>query len=207
MYTENVKKIFEQDIRDKRKAGSGAFHMRGKGVRNGFSGAIRTPYHFMSTKERKQLNSKVVTYNMYETVITREEFELKDKETQKAMMLKWRELYPNTHVMKEMGITGNATFARIVDDLGLPKKLRRGGRKPGAVNRSVKAEVATTPVSTAEVVTKQIEPVKLIINGLALEYHGTYEATAINKILTKISLLLEDEPNKFEIHISVTERD
>lgn len=206
MYTENVEKLFQQDIREKKRAASGAFHMRGKGVRNGFSGAIRTPYHFMSNKEKKQLNGEVRTYNMYETVITREEFELKDKETQRAMMLKWREMYPNGHIMNEMGITGNATFAKIVNQLDLPKKLRRGGRKPGTINKSVKAEVALIPVPTPEVVNKQTEPVTLIINGLALEYHGTYEAEAINKILTKVQILLEGEENKFEIHISVVER-
>jgi hypothetical protein len=87
MYHENVEKLFQQDIREKKRAASGAFHMRGKGVRNGFSGAIRTPYHFMSNKEKKQLNGEVRTYNMYETIIPKNEFDLKDRETQRNMMM------------------------------------------------------------------------------------------------------------------------
>lgn len=204
MYTENVEKIFYQDIRDKRKSSSGAFHKKGHGVISKSNAALRTPYHFMSNKERKKLNSEVVTTFMYETVITRNEFELKDKETQKAMMLKWRELYSNAHIMKEMGITGNATFAKIVNDLELPKKLYRKGRK-AAKPKTEQLSLDAVKESTQEMVISNV-PSKLIMNGLALEYNGTYEAEAINKILTKVQLLLDGEVNKFEVHISVVER-
>ena len=56
---ENIERIFQDDIRDKRKAGSGAFHMRGKGVRHGFNGALRTPSFFMKTKEKKKLTERL----------------------------------------------------------------------------------------------------------------------------------------------------
>jgi len=46
-----VERIFNDDVRDKRKAGSGSFHRRGKGVKHGMSGALKTPSFYMSTIE------------------------------------------------------------------------------------------------------------------------------------------------------------
>src|SRR4051794_2157320 len=90
-----VERIFNDDIREKRKAGSGSFHRRGKGVKHGMSGALRTPSFYMSNKEKKKLNGEVTVTYMYETLIPFNEFDLKDTETQKAMLTRWREIYDN----------------------------------------------------------------------------------------------------------------
>ena len=85
-------RMFHDDIQDKKRAGRGVFSRVGKGVKHTIRG-VKTPYDFMSTKERKKLNSEVREFNMYENILTREEFETKDRETQRAMLIKWRELY------------------------------------------------------------------------------------------------------------------
>lgn len=51
-----IERLFQDDIREKRKTGSGSFHKRGKGVKHGLSGALKTPYHYMKTKEKNKLN-------------------------------------------------------------------------------------------------------------------------------------------------------
>ena len=133
---ENIERFLREDIQEKKKAGRGVFSMRGKGVKHGFSGALKTPYYYMSNKEKKKLDGEVKVSNMYETVIPFREFELKDQETKKAMLIRWREIYPNTKIMKEMGLN-NTDYYKLIGDLEIPKKPRTGGARPKVKNKTV----------------------------------------------------------------------
>lgn len=194
MYTESIERIFYEDIKEKRKAGSGSFHKKGKGVKHRMNG-IKTAYDFMKPKERKKLNGEVQVSNMYETILNRAEFELKDEETQRRMLTRWRELYSNKKIMKEMGFTANATYAKLINTLGIEKKRRMN---PVKSKKQELVIVEQKPV--------QEQPIKLISTGLNLDYNGEYDAEAINKILTKLQLLIDGELNKFLINISISER-
>lgn len=113
-------RMFHEDIQDKKKTGRGVFSRTGKGVKHTMRG-IKTPYDFMSTREKKKLNSEVRKFNMYETIINKEDFFEKDKDTQRALMIKWRELYENGEIMAEMGIRGNNTFHKLMKELDVPQ--------------------------------------------------------------------------------------
>ena len=121
-------RMFQEDIQEKKKIGRGSFNRRGKGVKHVMRG-IKTPYDFMSTKEKKKLNSEVRSFNMYETILTKEEFDTKDQETQKALLTKWRELYDNMEIMMGMGIRGNNAYHRLIKELEIPPKKRGGAMK------------------------------------------------------------------------------
>lgn len=218
--TENIERLFQEDIREKRKAGSGSFHKRGKGVKHGISGALKTPYHYMKTKERNALNGEVEVTNMYSSILTWDEWNLKDKETQKILMTKWREIYSNQKIMEQLQVGRNKhfnaqSFADIVNDLGCPPKIR-GGSKPkkqrNASITAVKETKSPTLLEFAEVadqlefeVPKQDIKQILITKGLHLEYNGEFDPEQLSKIFTKLQLLIEGEPNKFKISLSLTE--
>jgi hypothetical protein len=215
-YYENIEKLFFEDVREKKKTGRGAFHMRGKGVKHGFNGALRTPYHFMKTKEKKKLDGEVVSYNMYETILHKDEFFLKDEATQKMLLTRWREIYDNDVIVNAMGIYKSVYF-KLAKDLDVPKKPR-GGVQPRtgktkkkkapkfvAINESTITDLPQTQL-TMEVEDKPKLEQKLITTGLHLEYNGDYDAEQISKIFTKLQLLVEGETNKFNLAISVTER-
>ena len=205
-----------QEVREKKKIGNGSFHMRGKGVKHGSNQALRTPFYFLSNKEKKNLNGEVESYNMFTTIIPYNEFKLKDDETQKNLLTKWREVYENDKIMGDMGI-GNKTYFEIVTRLELPKKPR-GGNKRGPYNRKATAKKAeskkekteqiempiNSPVIQAETPAPQIQ--KIISKGLYLEYNGEYSAEELNKLFTKLQLLVDGEPNKFNISLSLTEK-
>ena len=57
------------------------------------------------------------------TLIPFNEFNLKDTETQKALLTKWREVYDNASIRSELGIS-NKAFYDLVADLEIPKKRR-----------------------------------------------------------------------------------
>lgn len=217
-YKENIEKLFMEEVREKKKTGTGAFHMRGRGVKNGFNGALRTPYHFMKTKERNKLNGEVETYNMFTTIIPREEFFLKDLETQKDLLIKWREIFDNDKIKGEMGIS-NKTYFDLVNELQLPKK-RRGGSTNVQKGRLKKQAQKQTKVSNnLQFELPQLDSIqpestippethiqKIITEGLYLEYNGDFDSDALNKLFTKLQLLIDGESNKFNISLSLTEK-
>lgn len=211
-----IERLLLDDIREKKRAGRGSFAKTGKGgERAGVRGGLKTPYDFMKTKERKKLNGEVERYNMYETIITKEEFELKDKETQKAMLLRWRDIYPNGKIMDEMGIKSSGAFHNIIQSLDIPRKTRHGGvRKTNPTGTTPKPknkkELVTVPEQAPENTTPIVnnfvqQPVKLITNGLHLEYNGNYTSDQINRIFTKLQLLVDGEENNFNIELRITE--
>lgn len=191
VYKENIEKLFKEEIREKKKTGTGAFHMRGKGVKHGFNGALRTPYHFMKTKERNKLNGEVETFNMFTTIIPYKEFELKDPETQKELLIKWREVFDNDKIMGEMHIS-NKRYFDLVNDFKLPKKPRGGAVNPkkGKIKKAAmeKPQISNNlefefSESTESIPKVQPEPQiqKIITKGLYLEYNGEYDAEADRK--------------------------
>lgn len=119
----NIERFFNEQIREQRKAGSGAFHRRGKGVKHGMRSALLTPFYFMKNKDKKKLNGEVMVYNMYETIIPKEEFFLKEEALQKTMLTRWREIFDNHTIRTQLGMT-NKDFYDLVNELGIPKKNR-----------------------------------------------------------------------------------
>ena len=177
---------------------------RGKGVKHGISGALRTSYYFMKPKERKQLNGEVKVFNMNE-ILSKEEFYSMDEETQKMLLTRWREVYQNKDILSEMGISSN-TLSKLLRDLEIPSKPR-GGNKAGARKSKAKTQIPqieNTPIESPKI-EAPLKPI-LITNGLNLEYNGEFDAEHISKVFTKLQLLIEGEENKFNVSISITER-
>lgn len=219
--SENIERIFQDEIREKRKAGNGVFSRRGKGVKHGISGALKTPYHYMTKKERNALNGAVEVSNVYTSILDWEEWCTRDKETQKLLMTKWREIYPNQTIMDQLQVGrdkhfNSQSFADIVNGLGCPTKLR-GGSKPKTERKKKSVaitsiqeksptllELAESPQLEFEVPQQEIKQV-LITKGLYLEYNGEYDQDQLSKIFTKLQLLIDGEPNKFKISLSLSE--
>jgi hypothetical protein len=197
--------------------------MRGKGVKHGISGAFRTPSYFMTNKEKKLLNGKVETFNMYETIISIEEFKQKDEQMQKAMLTKWREVHDNLKIRKELGIS-NKAFYDLVAELEIPKKRRvdtakRAGRAKDVKPQTKQAQITKAPqknlLELVEEAVKEesklfkeesaeITPV-LVSNGITFNYNQISDIETLNRILTKCQLLMDGEPHKFRLEISMTE--
>ena len=223
--TEDIEKIFIDEIREKKRTGRGAFAMRGKGVKHGMSGALKTPYHFMSNKERKKLDGEVTVANMYETIVSWKEFELKDKETQRNLLTRWREIYPNQKIMDDLGQGmgkkfNSQSYSDLVNSLGCPPKTRGGSkyRKAGITKKekvvSISPQVSMLEIETEEKASPglklpeiQQETIKtmLVTNGLHLEYNGTYDIDSLSRLFTKLQLLIDGETSKYHISISLSE--
>jgi hypothetical protein len=133
MSRNEVEYLLWSDNRYKKMVGSNIFS-RVSTRKGGSRQPLRTPYYFMSNKEKKQLNGKVVTFNMYETILPKHEFEKLDKNTQKLAMTKWRENFKKAEIIKGLGVSSQ-TYYKMLDELGIPKEEAR-------VNRYEKREVS-----------------------------------------------------------------
>ena len=212
MKTWEIERLFNDDIRDKRKTGSGVFHRRGKGVKHGISGALRTPSYYMSNKEKKKLNGEVKVTRMYDTIIPIDEFRLKDEETQKHMLIRWREIYNNTQIKTGLGIA-NSPYYKLVDELDLPKKIRgvkKGGKKAPRKSKPIivspELDLFELPEEPKEKEIEQETPKPILLTkGLHLEYNGTYDVEALSKIFTKLQLIVDGDTNKYNISLSLSE--
>ena len=209
-----IERLFNEDVREKRKTGNGVFHRRGKGVKHGISGALRTPSYYMSNKEKKKLNGEVTVKWMYDTLISIDEFRLKDEETQKNMLVRWREIYDNSQIKKGLGIA-NSPYYKLVEELNVPKKIR--GVKKGDKKAPRKAKVVpTSPQLSLEIELEpeakkeiQAEVVKtmLVSKGLHLEYNGKYDVDALNRLFTKLQLIIDGDTCNYNISLSLSEVD
>jgi hypothetical protein len=204
MKTWEIEKFLKEDIREKKKIGSGAFHMRGKGVRHGFNGALRTPYHFLKEKDRKKLSGEVETFNMFETIIPLKEFRLKTEEQQKNLLIKWREIYPTKLIKEQMGIS-NKPFYDLLAELKIETDKRKSNGEKIRKAKIKSADFSPPPLLSLEE-TPKMDPIKIISSGLHLEYNGSYDSDQLNKIFTKLQLLTDGEESKFVLSLSISER-
>ena len=201
-YQSEAAKLFQNEVREKKRTASGVHHKTGK---NGYVGTMRFPSDIMSRSEkmRYRRNGKVMTTNMYEEIMTVEAFEDLETYEQKNRLQYWRNTYTNKEITEKMGIS-NKRFYDFVKDLDLPKAPRIDREKPrkAAAKKihSDQAEKITPPAPVAAIAVEE-KPIaqEVIIDGLHLVFNGSYKAEIIQKMFSKIDMLLEDEEDEFYI--------
>jgi hypothetical protein len=206
--------LFEQEVREKKNQAYLNKARTGKrGASKGRKG-MNTPFDSMSLKEKRKLNGEVVVSNMYETILAWTDFELKDEETQRNLLTRWREIYPNTKIMSDLSIGreksfNTQSFADLVNGLKCPPKRKAissgTSRRAKTKTPAIQEQAPVLELSSMEETVQQA-PVQLITQGLHLDYNGEYSAEQLSKIFTKLQLLTDGEDNKFVVAISISER-
>ncbi|WP_366922111.1 helix-turn-helix domain-containing protein [Metallumcola ferriviriculae] len=97
-----VQYIFEQDIKDKKRIGTGVFSKTGK---KGYVGKMRTPYDLMSAQEKRQLNTnKVVTYSVYDTIMSYDDFKTLDELERTRILAEYLKRFSRKKISEEWGV-------------------------------------------------------------------------------------------------------
>ncbi|MFJ8247269.1 hypothetical protein [Peribacillus asahii] len=122
----SIQKIFNDEVRQKKRIGSNIFS-RASTRKGGSKQALRTPYFYMSQKERKQLNGEVVVFNMND-ILDYSIFKEKEPSEQKKLMEYWREKYKIGDIQDKLGISHN-TFYKILDRLDIARDRRTNSKK------------------------------------------------------------------------------
>ena len=226
--------LFETEVREKKnqaynnRAKTGA--KGGSRSRKGMS----TPYDFMSKSEKQKLNGEVEIFNMNTTILPIEEFKLKDEQMQRTMLTAWREIYDNMKIRTELGVS-NKAFYDLVAELNIPKKTRIESKKRTGRPKTTTPEVKETknkdlsaktlkdfmevadqaeleflkesiPVTTLPAESKEdTGQTELVTQGITFNYDQISDIDTLNRILTKCQLLMDGEPHKFRLQISMSE--
>lgn len=114
---DNIEKMFFQEVREKKKIGNN-IHSRVATRKGNGNRALKTPYYFMSRKERKKLNGKVISFNMNE-IVDYEKFKSFSDRDQKELLLTWRKNYMSKDIQDKMGIS-RTIFYRLLKKFDIP---------------------------------------------------------------------------------------
>ena len=141
-YREDVTKIFHQDIREKKSAGTGAFKRKGKGVKHGMRG-IRFPSDSLTAAQKRKLSGEVIVVSGLGVKLKIDEFKSHDVQKQKEIMEHWRKLYASRDIQEFLGIDKNVYYKilydlDIIEKSGTPgKKYERSGKLPNATKEDI----------------------------------------------------------------------
>lgn len=97
-----IRKMFYEDVAEKKRIGSNVFRRTGKGSPYaGVPGGVR-----FSQKKYKpyEKNSKVETVNIYNQILSIDKFNEYDKENQREMLISWLIKYSRSMIAEKMGI-------------------------------------------------------------------------------------------------------
>ena len=202
----DIEDIFAEDIKRK-KQDTASLRAATKHKRLG-KGSMKTPSDLMSKKERKEhmKAGEVVTTNLFDNIITLEEFEALEEHEQRNRLAYWRTKYSNKEIMNQMGKLSNVKYYKIVADLGLPKAIRTNtGEK--IVRKAALKQLEAPADAIKSDLELEVPPIqRIIINGLNLEFNGTYKPETIIKQLLKFGALLEDEDDNFYIELKLMQK-
>jgi hypothetical protein len=220
-YFSEAEKLFNQEVRDKKRTASGVHSKAGK---NGYVGKMLFPSDIMPRKEKikHRKAGKVMISNLYEEILPIEEFEKLEVYEQKNRLAYWRNVYSNKEITDGMGIWNNKYY-KIVAELELPKAPRinrEAPRKAKAIKVKEKQEKAiavnSSPIEAPEAKpepemklkpeTKPEAVQEILVNGIHLVFNGTYSPELIQKKLSKFELMLEDETDDFYIELKLVQK-
>jgi hypothetical protein len=199
-----AEKLFYNDVREKKKAANGVHYKTGL---KGFVGKMRFPSDIMSRKDKYNYRKagRVMTTNMYDEILTIDEFDQLETHEKKNRMAYWRNERSNKEILKGMGIS-NKKYYDIVAELDLPK----APRAPRSTNKSEKAKSNTNTPSRVEKQQERTpeaaEVQEILVDGLHLVYHGTKQPEEIQRQLKKFIALLEEETDEYYFELKLMQK-
>jgi hypothetical protein len=200
--------IFYQEIREKKKETAllrTATQHRRLGAKK-----VLFATDLMSRKEKLKHTKagKVMTTNMYEDILPIAEFEKLEDYEKRNRLQYLRSVKSAKEIQAAMG-TNSKRYYEIIKELDLPKAPRtKSGAAPrkAAIRRKEPAAVAIQSQLELETPAPP-EPVqKIIIDGLNLEFNGTFTAEQIIKQFLKFGALLEGEDDKYYIELRLQQK-
>lgn len=199
--------LFDQEVREKKREVSNQRSRTGSRGGSSSRKGVRTPSDYMTKKEISNLSSEVSVKNLFDLLLSKQEFEAYPEPKQKEILTRWREIYPNSKIMESLEIKAQGTFNSLLERLDVPKKRswsRKGKAAPKKGDTMAKSAelLAADPVPDPELVKMDIT----ILDGLDLKYNGCYNSDQLGKILTKLQLLIDGEENEFAVSISLQEK-
>jgi hypothetical protein len=195
MRKNDIEKLFNQDVRDKKVAARG---VHGQASKRGFVGKVYTPSDFLDGRSKKgrtyRGTGKVEVWNMYEEIISYEKFQELDQEKQREILIKYQDKFSVDEICEAWGLN-QYHYYKIVKELDLPPRKKKLFKKTKQKKEQKSAE------QTSETSEKTMVPIQ---SAISINLNGTYQAEEAAKYLEKLAFLLADMQEKeVEIKLSI----
>ncbi len=205
----NFTKFFYDDIKDKKRTASGVHSMKGK---RGYVGKLYTTSDLLKGKAKREyqnVNKKVVTYNMYDKLITHDEFLKLSEDEQKKHLTEYRKRFSNMEIKRHWNLNNAQYYDKTIKRLGIQTSKGNRTKSKPQKKEPLKQELdrGTTVFERSEQVEQPI-PVKTEppeTEGMEIRIKGTYTFDRLQNKLEKLALMLEDE-SEYEVNISIKEK-
>jgi hypothetical protein len=200
---EDISKLFNMDVREKKRTGAGIYSRTGK---RGYVGTMRTATDFLSGKEKREYtkSSKVEVTNMYDKLVPFNDFKLMDNEGKKKFLEQYTKRYTVREIADQWNVRYNRVYAYLTRfDIPIGKKDTAGGKAPRKATTKKKAEEET--LSLPAVIEKVMEESKVKEFGLSIGFNGEFTGEELAKKLEKIELILDDDGTKYSIQLKIQE--
>jgi hypothetical protein len=201
--------VFLSEIHEKKKE-TALLRLATKGKRLGKKNVLFAS-DLMSRKEKLKHTKAgtIVTTNLYDNILTIEEFEKLEDYEKRNRLQYLRSKYSAKEIQAAMQ-TNSKRYYEIIKELDLPKAPRTKGS--GLGKRISKVKTTSGGTKTAAIAIQSSlelapEPVQeIIVSGLHLTFNGTYSAEHIIKQFLKYGALLEGEEDKYYIELKLVQK-
>ncbi|MEK4678162.1 MULTISPECIES: hypothetical protein [Bacillus] len=215
-----VQRVLQEEIRERKRIASGVHHKTGK---RGYVGKMLFPTDMLKGKEKRsyQKASKVEISNMYETMMSRTEFEMLPVEQQKQMLQGYRMHFHMKDIVKHWKMSTTKLYS-LIKELELPalpkenvvakrKESRQKNRKTGKQTKPKQREVLP-PIEQISLFDTDSEvvhriPVAAPIQGYRTTLSGVYSSEELINRLLKMGAVLEGEETMFRVQLVIEEQE
>jgi hypothetical protein len=208
--------LFQDDIRQKKKE-KASLHEATKHKRLG-KNSVRFASDLMSRGEKikHRRASKIMTSNLYDTILPIDEFLDLEKHEQKNRMQYWRLKDKIKEIQTGMGIW-NKRYYEILDDLELPRERGKGAGAGMAATKKRKAPITgVRPEKSFSIIEEAPAPIapaptpapiqEVIVSGMHLIFNGTHSPEELQRQLLKYATLLDGESDEFYIELKIVQK-
>lgn len=189
--------IYHDDIYEKKRVASGANYQNKRG-----KGKMFSPVDLLKGKAKKDYikNGKVRVFNMYDEIMSYDEFKALGQDGQVTALTALRKKHTNLDIMKAWDVDNYVYYQKLLKPLGIipnNKKAKKEAVTPEAI-KTVPAPIQEAPAPTA---TPEAVPAP---SGLSININGSYDAVELVSKLEKLGLILDDG-DTYKVDISIVE--
>lgn len=195
----DIKKIYEQDIQEKKRSGRGVHNRTGK---LGRVGKVTTPADLLTGKEKRAYTqpSSVTTTNIYyDAIMPLEDFKKLSRQKKMLVLDAYRRRYTTKEIASEWNLSFN-TLYYYYRAYGVSRSRKASARKESESNPQPSVQEGLSGAGTESESVREIGP-ESECSFMAL---GEFEADSLCRKLQGLSCMLNDGL-RYQVEIRVRE--
>lgn len=209
---DDIERMFNQEIRDKKRTATGIHH---RASRRGYTGTIRTQVDYLKGKAKKEYTKagEIKVSNMYdkiENVPSIKELEEMDYNTAKAIVHKIREKHTTKELAGYWKISGYGLYNKIFTKYGIdykkgPRKAQEKAQDAKVTNQVEQLALTAAAQEPVKEVIKEVEKiVEYTFTGFQMKFGGVYSGKQISERLVNYIATL-DQNSRYKMTFKVEE--